>query len=155
MTIAIPPMQSPKTEDLVRLAGAVGAPLPHSYLSFVKLHDGAEPQSNVIDVGQDNEAGVRQFIPVGNAPSVLSDVDGFPQGMIPFAEDESGNFFYMAPANGQVFFWDHELDDTDQLLAADLDSFLARLRPFDAASVKLAPGQVKSVWVHPDFKPEF
>ena len=148
-------MPSPREEDLARLAGVIGARLPDSYLGFVGQHDGAEPQSNIIDVGRDNEAGIRQFIAVSEAPSVLSDVEGFPQGMIPLAEDESGNFFYMAPANGHVFFWDHELEGSDALLATDLDTFLARLRPFDPADVKLAPGQVKSVWIHPDFKPEF
>lgn len=155
MAIKIPAMPSPAAPDLARLASVVGEPLPDSYLRFVAHHDGAEPQSNVIDVGNDNQSGVRQFIAVSAAPAIFSDVEGFPPHAIPLAEDDCGNFFYMIPSNGQVFFWDQEIENGDQFLAGDLDSFLSDLEPFDASSIKLVPGQVKRAWIDPDFKPEF
>jgi hypothetical protein len=40
-------------------------------------------------------------------------------------------------------------------IADDFNQFVASLQPLDPASVKLAEGQVKRVWVNPAFKPSF
>lgn len=71
------------------------------------------------------------------------------------AEDDCGNFVYVRAASGEVMFWDHEIENGDVFLADDISGFLKLLRPFDPVAVKLAPGQVKSVWIDPTFKPEF
>lgn len=148
-------MPAPSAQDLDRLARAVGEALPESYLSFIGRHHGAEPPPNGVGVGNGNQSGVRRFVAVSTAPLVLPDVEGFPSHVIPIAEDDSGNFFYMAAAEGTVRFWDHEIEGGDSLVADDLDSFLSLLEPFDAARVALAPGQVRRAWIDPDFDPEF
>jgi hypothetical protein len=155
MSVEIPTMPAPKQDDLRQLALRVGTDLPQAYIDFVSRHDGATPESNSFEVGADNASGVRQFISVTEAPSVLTDVEGFPAGMVPVADDDCGNFIYIDPADGGVFFWDHEIDGPDLRVASDLPTFLGQLAPFDASKVKLAPGQVRRVWVNPNFKPEF
>jgi hypothetical protein len=52
--------------------------------------------------------------------------------------------------NGIVCFWDHETTEITTL-AVTLGDFLELLQPFDISSVKLKPGQVKRVWVDPEF----
>lgn len=155
MPVTIPSMPAPTSQALEQLAAIVAEPLPESYLAFVQKHDGAEPESNIVDLGSDDAAGVRQFISVVEASSIFDAVEGVPRGVIPLAEDDCGNYFYLSPSSGQVFFWDHEIEGGDQLLANDLAGFLKLLRPFDDSSVKLAPGQVLRVWTRPGFKPEF
>jgi hypothetical protein len=154
VSVRIPKTSQPSDEDLRNLSIAVGHDLPQTYVDFVRVHDGAEPESNSVRLRQ-NESGVRRFISAREASSVLSDVDGFPSAVVPLAEDGCGNFFYVDPKSGGVHFWDHELDGPDELVAADLNGFLEKLAQFDAAQFKLAPGQVRSAWVNPDFKPKF
>jgi hypothetical protein len=52
--------------------------------------------------------------------------------------------------NGIVCFWDHETTEITTL-AVTFGDFLELLQPFDISSVKLKPGQVKRVWVDPEF----
>ena len=155
MPVTIPSTPAPTSQALEQLAAIVAEPLPESYLAFVQKHDGAEPESNIIDLGSDDSSGVRRFISVAEASSASYPVDGFPRSCIPLAEDDCGNYFYLSLSSGQVFFWDHEIEGGDQLLANDLPGFLNLLRPFDDSSVKLTPGQVLRVWTRPGFKPEF
>ena len=82
-------------------------------------------------------------------------IEGFPSNVIPFAEDDCGNFFYVVPQTGAVHFWDHEAEGQSEQIATNVSQFTEKLAPFDPSQVKLAPGQVKRVWVDPTFKPEF
>ena len=52
--------------------------------------------------------------------------------------------------NGIVCFGDHETTEITTL-AVTFGDFLELLQPFDISSVKLKPGQVKRVWVDPEF----
>jgi hypothetical protein len=36
-------------------------------------------------------------------------------------------------------------------MASDFSAFMEMLEPFDPGSIKLRPGQAKSVWIDPDF----
>jgi hypothetical protein len=63
------------------------------------------------------------------------------------AEDDCGNFFAVLES-GAIAFWDHETDALTPL-AISLQQFMANCT--DPASVKLKPGQVKSVWINPEF----
>ena len=155
MSVEIPTMPVPPQQTLHLLAARMGANLPASYVDFVSRHDGATPESNSFEVGAANASNVRRFISVADAPSILEKVDGFPSGMIPVAEDDCGNLVYIDPANGGVFFWDHEIDGPDLRVASNLPAFLSQLTPFDPSKVQLAPGQVLHAWVDADFKPEF
>lgn len=154
MAVAIPTTLSPPVKALRALADSMGRKLPASYVAFVSKHDGAHPQANSL-VTSDNEVSVRRFIPVSEAATLAREIDGFPSQVIPFAEDDCGNYFYVMLETGAVHFWDHEVEGLDERLAEDVASFVQRLTPFDAAGVQLAPGQVISVWVDPSFKPEF
>lgn len=154
MGVVIPTMPEPSEGALRVLAERTGHPLPPSYVDFVRLHDGAEPQDNsIITVG--NEVGVSRFIPVREACDLSGGIDGFPAHVIPLAEDDCGNYFYVEPRTGAVYFWDHEVEGPDEHVAEGALAFAEKLSPFDVSTVKLAPGQVKSVWVDPSFKPKF
>ena len=154
MAILIPITLPPDETQLSALADQIGHSLPESYVDFVKLHDGAEPELNSFKT-LNNEVGVSRFIPVSEAPKLGAEIDGFPAGVIPLAEDDCGNYFYVEPSTGSVYFWDHELEGTDERVAENAQSFANKLMPFDASAIKLAPGQVISAWVDPSFKPEF
>ena len=71
-------------------------------------------------------------------------------GSLVLGEDDCGNFFLYAP-DGSVSFWDHETDQ-ETVLAASVEEFcdsLVEPKPF-----VLRPGQVKTVWIDPDFLDE-
>ncbi|MBF9152851.1 SMI1/KNR4 family protein [Novosphingobium jiangmenense] len=154
MTAYISKMPSPSAETISELESWLGQKLPAAYIDFVRDHDGAEPQENVL-VTSYNEVAVSRFIPVKEAPELGEQIDGFPSGVIPFAEDNCGNYFYVEPRSGSVCFWDHEIEGQDEVVASDVPGFVAKLTPCDMTKVKLAPSQVKRVWVNPSFKPEF
>ncbi|UYY77158.1 SMI1/KNR4 family protein [Sphingomonas sp. R1] len=154
MPVSIPTMPQPTEDELLALAAHIGQSLPLSYIQFVMLHDGAKPGENVIKTS-DNEVGVSRFIPVREAAALSGEIEGFPSSAIAFAEDDCGNYFYIAPSNGAVYFWDHELEGVDERMAEDASDFMAKLSPFDASTLQLRPGQVRSAWIDPSFKPEF
>jgi hypothetical protein len=64
----------------------------------------------------------------------------------PFAIDDCGNFFVRD--DQKIYFLDHETDELT-LLASSEDEFLAGLHTPEPA--ELMPGQVKRVWIDPDF----
>ena len=154
MPVSIPKMPRPTEVALSVLANTIGHPLPASYALFVACHDGAKPEANTVAIS-DNEVGVSRFIPVSEAPELAAEIDGFPVSAILLAEDDCGNYFYINPTTGRVHFWDHEIEGPDEEVAVDALIFAKSLAPFDASRVALAPGQVRSVWVNPSFKPEF
>lgn len=154
MPIHIPTMPRPSDDALRELELWVGHQFPSSYLQFVCKHNGAEPEGNSL-LTKDNEVGVRRFIPVNEAAALAEAIDGFPAAVIPVAEDDCGNYFYIEPRSGTVHFWDHEIEGADEQVASDMSAFVAKLKPFDAKGVKLSPGQVTRVWVDPSFKPKF
>ncbi|MCX7587063.1 SMI1/KNR4 family protein [Phenylobacterium sp. 58.2.17] len=152
--ISIPEIDGTSDEEIAAAERRLGAALPSAFKEFVRRHDGAAPQENVFDV-PGNQSGVRVFVPIAQAANVRAQIEGFPASGIPVAEDGCGNYVWLDPDSGAAFFWDHEIDGPSECIAKDFDEFIAKLRPFDPTTVKLSPGQVKHVWVHPDFKPEF
>ena len=144
---------SPATEsEIAEAEKQLGEKLPADYRSFLLEFNAAIPEDNVL--GEDLAVSVERFIPVAKIATRTENVDGFPSDAVPIAEASSGNFVYFKKGSPSVFFWDHEID-RDKKLASSFSEFLDALRPFDIDSVQLKPGQVKSVWVDPDFKPEF
>jgi hypothetical protein len=69
----------------------------------------------------------------------------------PFAEDSCGNLFTQIQS-GRICFWDHETDDLT-VIASSWEEFVGGC--VEPKEVKLKPGQVKRVWVDPNFKPRF
>ena len=154
MPIAIPTMAEPTDEQFKALKQSVRAALPTSYVEFARHHDGAVPESNSLGISA-NEVGVSRFIPERAAVEVATGIEGFPANVIPLAEDDCGNYFYVELCSGAVHFWDHELEGPDERVADSVLAFVDRLNPFDASRAKLTPGQVRRLWVNPSFKPEF
>ena len=68
-----------------------------------------------------------------------------------FADDDCGNE-YLTNKNKLVFFWDHETGDIIEIHKSII-GFLNSLEK--TPDVELRPEDVISVWVDPDFKPEF
>jgi len=66
------------------------------------------------------------------------------------AEDGCGNYFVQT--NLKVHFWDHETRES-VVLAQSLNEFIAGC--VAPPEVELEPGQVKSVWVDPEFAKKF
>ena len=82
--------------------------LPRGYREFVSNHNGAKPSSNTFAV-PGNESSVRRFVPIEDAASVRQAIEGFPIEGVPVAEDDCGNYVWLEPKTGAVFFWDHNL----------------------------------------------
>lgn len=66
------------------------------------------------------------------------------------AEDECGNYFIQE--NFEVHFWDHETSEST-VLAHSIKEFIAGC--VYPSEVELESGQVKSVWVDPEFAKKF
>jgi hypothetical protein len=155
MNTFIPKTKAASAASLAELEKLFGRNLPKSYLNFVAEHDGARPSANVFKVGENNHAGVDEFIPVHESLRIPHVVDGFPAHALAVARASGGNFVYLEPTNYSVYFWDHEVENADTKLANSFDEFLEQIQASDVGQVKLKPGQVKRVWGNPDFKPEF
>ena len=155
MSVFIPITQPASPASITNIESVFGARLPESYRLFLKDHDGAKPEENVFNIGKGNNAGVDQFIPASEIISVHDAVEGLPPNALPIARATAGNFVYLDPASGIVYFWDHENDTGDLKLADSFETFLALLKRFDVDQIKLKPGQVTKVWVNPRFTPKF
>ena len=152
MAIPLPQTGGASNASLAALIEKYGD-LPPEYVEFLASHDGAKPPSNVLE-GTNYGVGVSDFLPASEIISRASAVEGLSSSLLPFGEDDSGNFVCISADDHRVYFWDHEIDN-DKVVAESFADFLRKLEPFDLSSVKLQPGQVKRVWVNPNFKPEF
>ncbi len=154
MAVVIPETEGASNTVISTAERQLSCRIPQSYRRFVSRHDGARPNNNILAVPGD-EISVRKFVPVVEAAALRDGIEGFPPHAIAIAEDDCGNYVWLEPRTGAVFFWDHEQDEHGVLIADNFDDFLALLQPFDPSSIKLGPGQVISAWIDPDFKPEF
>jgi hypothetical protein len=150
MPVAIPETEVLTEEELLLAEQALGCRLPESFRVFVQRHNGAIPEENVFSI-RGNESSVRRLIPVGDAAALRDQIDGFPKYAVPVAEDECGNFVWLDPKTGTVFFWDHEVQSRGRKIASDFDSFLCSLRKFDPRAEPEQAVRVISVWADPDF----
>ncbi len=128
-----------------------GVQLPGDYREFVLLHDGAEPDTNTFPVGSENDCGVSQFIPLRETLAERRYIENAGVECLPVAWAEGGNYVYLDLKRDGVFFWDHEEPSGDQKLAESFSEFLDMLAPFDVKDIELKPGDVKEVWIDPDF----
>lgn len=137
--------------EVTRLEKSLGGKLPEAVTDFFRHHDGAKPESNVFPIGERNNSGINEFIPVRKIEDERKYLDSIPREAFPIAFDDCGNYVLVdLGRGGAVYFWDHELDET-VMVSKDFTSFLALLEPFDINSVELKPEQVISVWIDPDF----
>jgi len=142
--------------DLQALETVLACRLSESFRTFSLSNDGAEPETNIFRISDRNESGVNRFIPVSEIPKEHAFIENLPERAYPIAWAECGNYVFINDdQRGAVFFWDHENPNEVTKLASDFGAFLDVLEPFDLKSVKLKPGQVKKVWINPDFIRKF
>ena len=115
--------------DIEGLERELGYRLPVQYRRFVAVNDGAEPDSNVFPVA-DNESDVRQFIPIRDINRFRTLIQFFPREFCPITYDEIGGWSFFKPNDPAVYFWHLDLTDESGVMAApDFDTFLANLQP--------------------------
>jgi hypothetical protein len=143
-------------EKISAIEVALGGPVSDSFRRFVETNDGAEPETNVFKISDGNESGVNQFIPVSEILHERNRIENIPKRAYPVAWAEGGNYVFVDEGrSGAVFFWDHELPQEIVQLAPSFSSFLEILEPFDVNTIELKPGQVKKVWIDPEFLKRF
>lgn len=139
-------------ERILAVEDALGYRLSDSFRDFVRTHDGAKPENNTFRITENNNAGVNRFIPVDEIMKERAHIENIPGSAYPIAWAEGGNYVFVDEGKGgAVFFWDHELPQQIVELAPSFAGFLESLEPFDIKTVELKPGQVKRVWVDPEF----
>jgi hypothetical protein len=129
----------------------IGVMLPHDFREFTRLHNGAEPETNIFSAGKGNESCVNRFIPLEKILSERTHIDQERLRFLPVAWAEGGNYVCLDLDNGGIFFWDHEEPSDELKLAESFRHFIEMLAPFDVKDVTLKPGQVKKAWIDPDF----
>lgn len=153
MSVHIPESGAASADTIAELEDRYGC-LPADFRHFLAQHDGARPSNSVLPLTS-GSANIREFVPASEILELAGSVDGFSPENIPIARDDSGNLLYISLNDGHIYFWDHEVEGPDEKVSDSFADFIAKLQPYDAFAVKLDPSQVQSVWVNPDFKPEF
>jgi hypothetical protein len=151
MRIRVKKGGSASESDVAKLQRKVGVSLPIDFLQFVARNDGAEPETNIFQVGS-NESGINGFIPVREIPREIENIENLPPHSFPLAWAEGGNYLLLCfSGSWEVYFWDHEQPENFVRLGPGLARFLELIEPLDVTSIKLKPGQVKKAWIDPDF----
>lgn len=139
-------------EVCLALQVALGCELSDSFKKFLRSNDGAEPENNIFKIADKNESGVNQFIPAAEILRERERIENIPAKAYPVAWAEGGNYVFVDEGeNGAVFFWDHEVPKNIIQIAPSFEAFLNLLEPFDLKKIELKPGQVKKVWIDPEF----
>jgi hypothetical protein len=145
-------------EDLDTLEAATGAALPDDYRDFMLRHAGGVPQTNILSTADGDDIGITTILgheDVEETRRLLG--ERVPSNMIPVANAAGGNLIFLSLPAGNVYWWDHELEDSEpfRLIASNFTEFWDALRPFDVSSVKPRPGQVLGGWTDPDLLREY
>ena len=143
--------------DIDSFAQQIGCTLPEDLKKYFFEFNGAEPELNVFEVGEKNDSGINNILPISDILEERKYLDHIENSVFPIAIAEGGNYLIVDFAkDSAVYFWDHEEPHIPVLLAEDIyDFLLEKLNPFDPESIELKEGQVTSIWVDPNFKPDF
>ena len=151
MTVKLTGGKTASQADILALETALNCRLSDSLRKFLQAYDGAEADTNIFKVSDTNQCGVNEFIPCAEMLKERIYIENIPPKSFPVAWAECGNYVFVDEGKkGVVCFWDHETAEITSL-AASFGDFLDLLQPFDISTVKLKPGQVKRVWVDPEF----
>ena len=144
--------------DIESLEKSFGKELPRDYIEFLQLHDGSEPEPNVVSLGEEDDLAVNHFISASEVTQRARDLEVFPE-FLPFARDSFGNYFLLnLGENGSVYFWDHEMDDGPTKLCNSFTEFIVALEPdpdVDSDSTADESEGPEVGWKHPDFDTMF
>jgi hypothetical protein len=160
--------------DIENFEALIQKKLPFDYCQFLLIFNGGKPEANEFFISrQQTASGVslfygllenRQWGDLIYHRKMLH--RRVPQNILPIASDPCGNCICLSLNSdtfGQVFFWNHELeaDEGEPTTFTNLfkigdsfNDFFGQLKQFDANQIKLKPGQVKKVWVNPNFLEE-
>ena len=155
MQVLIPKTKSTSEADVNAIEAQISASLPDDYRTFLRTSDGCMLQPNEFRKASYNiGAGVHEFILASALPKLLEHKKHSAlKGYLPFAYDDYGNIFAMAPQNSWIIvFWDHETDQVVQI-CKNFSEFLSSLHPLDHSA--LPDPDLISTWIDPAFKPEF
>lgn len=143
--------------DIAALEALIRQPLDVEFRRFIEANNGADPEENSFPVeGVAHVGGVTEFIPIENVISERKFIDDIGSHAYPVACSEGGNYVILdQDQGGAIFFWDHEVQGGISRLADSFDAFLDMIEPFDASTIRPAPGQVKSAWIDPNFLKQF
>ena len=152
MTVKLADGSAASPASIKALETDLGFQISDSFREFISTQDGASPETNIFRVSEKNQSGVNEFIPAASIAAERTYLENLPQKAYPVAWAEGGNYVFIDEGrNGEVFYWDHEVPEEISRLADNFAAFLALLKPFDIKSIKIKPGQVKRVWVDPEF----
>jgi cell wall assembly regulator SMI1 len=149
-----PPATPEAISEFERLCGFS---LPSDYRDFLQRHNGGEPTPDAFPISPSfGDGSIGMFFGLHDGDDSLADAyrdrfDSVPAHMIPIADDGCGNFICMSLAEtncGSISFLDHETD-IHHPVASSFITLLSAL--YEPPPVQLKPGQVKSVWIDPDF----
>jgi hypothetical protein len=151
MTVKLEGGKTASQQNILALETGLGCKLSNSLRKFLQEQDGAKPETNIFTIRDKDECSVTSFIPCGEILKERGYIENIPPKAFPVAWAEGGNYVFVdEDKNGVVYFWDHETAK-DTALAFTFGDFLNLLQPFDISTVKLKPGQVKKVWIDPEF----
>ena len=155
-------------DQLVKLESHIGRQLPAEFREFLLSKNGARPEPNIYEFGN-NSTAVERFLGISDKDAddlaaVNRMYEGrLPPDMIAIATAAGGNLICLHVKNGAVYFWDHEReamgDEEPSLarmdhLAPSFTNFLEALRPY-TEDITLDPRDIKSVWKKPGFEQKF
>lgn len=154
-------------ESLKKLEEKMENLLADDFKSFLIQNNGGKPEDNEFTISKLGiESGVNRFLSVDE---ILAEKEILGERLLPeawpIAEAEGGNLVCIIYKNNPgVYFWDHEYENVKSkrfdfenmcLLNDNFTGFYNNLKKFDPSKITIKPGQVKKVWIDPDFKPEF
>lgn len=152
MTVKLIKEKPASTIEIHELEARLFKKLPATYVRFVLSSNGAKPELNIFEIGDNNNCTVNQFIPISEIQKIIKNSWYEFGEKIPIAWAEGGNFILLELVNdGKILFWDHESPDVLLDLAPNIDDFLEKLRPFSNASFEAESHEVKHVWIDPEF----
>ncbi len=152
MTISFTRYNHKSESQIASFESLVGHRLPSDFRRFIRDFDGATAESNIFEFGNDLDAAVDYFIPLEKLQATRESISVGSRCIFPIALLEGGDYACLDFRNGSVFVWLHEFDDLVPVAKSFAD-FLDLLKPFDTKAADLP--KPSSVWVDPDFKPDF
>lgn len=173
--ITLNPSNVPYEKHMIeQFEKSTGLQLKKEYLEFLEKYNGGNPESNIVEL--DNEEiksfSITTFFGVG-IDGINDVIEQFsllykrvPKGCLPIARVEGGNIICLnlnIEKNGYVFLWNHETellyedDMTIEKLYPVADSFtefLNKIKPYNPDEQDLSGYKVQEVWIDPDFLKE-
>src|SRR2546426_3977723 len=84
------------SEEMIQeVQTALGCQFSDSVGTFFRANDGAEPETNIFRISENNESGVNRFIPLGGILKERNRIENLPMKAFPVAWAEGGNYVFV------------------------------------------------------------